>query len=320
MLVFIFAWTACEKKESELPTHVFESTENFNLEIIDARGETIQLRHPAIKVVSLLPSLTEYIFELDKDNLLIGRSEWCRYPQEALAIEAVGSLVQVDKDRLTALNPDVVLVSRLMPDEEIETIEALGCKVIVFDHQNWESIRRDLAVLGKVLGNSGDISTLISWLERHRRIIQQEMDDFEHLDPVRTAVLYSLEPLSSAGKGTFVDEFIHLVEGVNIATEHSSPWPTLTMNFLTEQNPEVLLISTDAGKPMELLESIRELAVNGPWAELEAVKNNRIYLINGDILTVPGPRQIRALAAVAAAVRPELFEAPQELQQVILNH
>ena len=316
----MFAWTACEKKESESPTHVFESTENFTVEVIDARGETIQLRHPAIKVVSLLPSLTEYIFELNKDNLLIGRSKWCRYPQEALAIEAVGSLDQVDKGRLTALNPDVVLVSRLMPDEEIEAIEALGFKVIVFDHQNWESIRRDLEVLGKVLGNSGDISTLISWLEQHRRIVQQAMDDFEQIDPVRTAVLYSLEPLSSAGKGTFIDEFIHLVEGVNIAAELLSPWPTLTMNFLTEQNPEVLLISTDAGKPVELLESIRELAVNGPWAELEAIKNNRIYLINGDSLAVPGPRQIQALAQIAAAIRPAIFEAPPELQQVILNH
>ena len=64
-----------------------------------------------------------------------------------------------------ALKPDVVLVSKMMRDEQVQHLESLGLTVVVFDHQNWDTVLRDLEMFGKILGAEGDIKTLISWLK-----------------------------------------------------------------------------------------------------------------------------------------------------------
>jgi iron complex transport system substrate-binding protein len=317
LIVFLFAGAACKKKErasEEVGLPVPEVA--GGIEIIDARGKPISLKHPAIQIVSLLPSLTEYICQLDKGHLMVGRSEWCKYPLEALDVPVVGSLNKVDDSKISRLTPDVVLVSALMPDNQIEHLESLGTTVIVFDHQNWGSICRDLEVLGKVLGASGDVKTLIAWLERHRRTVANELNSIEDTTPIRTAVLYSLDPLSSAGKNTFIDEFISLSGGVNVAADLPSNWPTLTVEELIQRQPEVLLISSEVEASVDSKAKLAKLTQDPHWSQLPALKNNRVYILDADTLTVPGPRQVVALAQIAAALHPELFDAPVGLRHL----
>lgn len=288
------------------------------ISLTDARGKTIPLQNPAIKVVSLLPSLTEYIFELDQGHLLIGRSDWCRYPEEALEVEVVGNLDKAVDERLVALKPDVVLVSKMMQKEQVQHLESLGLTVVVFDHQNWDTILRDLEVLGKILGTEGDVKTLVAWISRKREIVRREIESLENSNPISTAVLYSLEPLHTAGAGTFVDELITISGGSNVAAELDSPWPTLSMEGLLQKQPEVILIASEAGADGDLIGNIQGLAMDPVWSQLNAIKNNRVYLVDGDTITIPGPRQVVALAQIAAALHPELFETPDQLQQVNL--
>ena len=312
-----FLFAACKDKQEETNTRPdFASTGAISFH--DARGKEISLDDPAIKIVSLLPSITEYIFELDQGHLLIGRSDWCRHPAAALEVEVVGGLDKAIEERLIALKPDVILVSKMMRDEQIQHLESLGLTVVVFDHQNWDAVLSDLEVLGKVLGNEGDIKTLISWLDRKRSIVRMEVESLEGSAPIPTAVLYALKPLYTAGAGTFVDELITLSGGINVASDLSSPWPTLSMEGLLEKQPEVILISTEAGPQEELLGNIQALAQDPVWGQLSAFQNHRVYILDGDTLAVPGPRQSVALAQIAAALHPDLFEAPVQLQHVNL--
>ena len=132
------------------------------------------------------------------------------------------------------------------------------------------------------------------------------------------AVLYSLKPLYTAGAGTFVDELITLCGGSNVASDLASPWPTLSMEGLLQKQPDVLLISTEAGPAGELPGTLQALAADPVWSQLTAIQNNRVYILDGDTLAVPGPRQVVALAQIAAALHPALFEAPEQLQHVNL--
>ena len=312
--LLILSEIACTKKDT-----VEEPTVNHSkITFTDARGSAISLENPAIKIVSLLPSVTEFVFELDQGHLLIGRSEWCRYPEEALDVEVVGELDDAVDEKLVTLKPDVVLVSVMMPEEEMQQLESLGLKVVVFDHQNWETVLRDLEILGKILGAEGDVKTLIAWLSRKRDIVRREIEALEDSTPVTTAVLYSLEPLYSAGAGTFVDELITLSGGSNIAADLASAWPMLSMEELIQKQPEVILISSEASPEDELVGTIQALGNDPVWSQLPAVKNNRVYIVDGDSLTIPGPRQVVALAQIAAALHPELFETPPQLQHVNL--
>ncbi len=268
--------------------------------------------HPAIKVVSLSPSLTEYIFELDRGHLLIGRSAECRHPEAALEIEVVGDLDTAKDERLTALKPDVILVNKSMKENKVNHLESQGFTVVVFDHQKWDSVLRDLEILGKLLDAEGDVKTLISWLTQKRTTVENEINALEDHQPLSTAVLFSLNPLTLAAANTFIDELITLSGGSNITTDSSSRTPTLSPEALLQKQPEVILISAEAANA----DDIKELTRDPIWSQLSAFKNNRVYLIDEDGLKTPGPRQVFTLEEIAAALHPTIFPPPLQLKQI----
>ena len=317
--VLMVGSSGCSDQQTDASTNQSNlPAETSHIQIQDARGRTVTLEHPAIRVISLLPSLTEFIFELDKGHLLIGRTNWCRYPKEALDVPIVGGLENPVVETLVRLNPDLILAGPFLRNEQVNHLESLGLTVATFDHQDWNTVVRDLTLLGTLLDNPGDVKTLISWLEKQRRSVKIEIEESGTSAPIKTAMLYALEPLYTSGAGTFVDEMINLAGGVNIAASLSSRWPMLSMEGLLQKQPEVLLISTEAGTPDTLAQKIRELSEDEVWKQLTAIKNNRVYLLDGDPLAVPGTRQIKALRQIAAAIHPELFEAPPGLVHVNL--
>ena len=87
----------------------------------------------------------------------------------------------------------------------------------------------------------------------------------------------------------------------------------LSLESVLAKQPEVLLVSSEGGNPEELMKKIRQLPQDPIWGLLDAVKNNRIYLLDGDTLAVAGPRIVSALDQIAAALQPDIFDAPPEL-------
>lgn len=305
---------SCKKEEADTAM----SLEGFGsepIEITDDWGRDILLERPAIEVVSLVPSLTEYLFELELGHLLVGRSEACRYPEKTAEIPVMGTNSGADVSRIKELDPDVVLVSTLLPKSEVQRLEAAGLKVAVFALDDWESIQKDLLNLGKLLDATGDIKTVLGWFSKQREIIQEEWQYTEKL-PISAAIVCSLDPLILVEHGTYIDEFITFAGGKNVVQNQKDAGSILDISFLREQHPEVLLFSSaiaaDIGTFIEVLKS-------EPWKKMPAVLNNRIYLIEPDYLNIPGPRQITALRQIAAALHPEIFEAPPELRQVLVR-
>jgi iron complex transport system substrate-binding protein len=303
---------SCKKKpyESSKDSSNVYYSDSINFE--DARGEPIALQHSAIKIVSLVPSVTEYIFALDRGHLLIGRSEACEFPEAALEIEVLGSSKSIMSERLVALKPNVILVSKKMEAHQIAKLEAQGFSIVVFDLQNWNAVLRDLEILGKILNAEGDVQTLISWLTRKRTTIEAEIGSLEESTPLSTAVLHSLDPLRAAGAGSFIDELVSISGGSNMMEDGSSQSPTLSFKALFQKQPEVILISTQAADG----QGVKELAKDPMWSQIPAFKNNRVYLMDGDTLAIPGPRHIIALEQIAAALHPDIFDNPNGLTHV----
>lgn len=304
--------TSCKEKQHESNSDPSNTYYSESIHFADARGELIALKRSAIKIVSLVPSVTEYIFALDRGHLLIGRSNECEFPTNALEIEMVGSPTQIASERLVALKPDVVLVSRRMEEHQITQLEAQGFTIVVFDLQNWNSVLRDLEMLGKILNAEGDVQTLISWLTRKRTTVEIEVSSLEDPVPLSTVVLQSLNPLRAAGVGSVIDDFISISGGSNIATDGPSYSSTLSFEGFFQKQPDVILISTKAADG----QGIKELAKDANWSQLPAFKNNRVYLIDGDTLATPGPRHVMALEQIAAALHPGIFDAPNGLLHV----
>ena len=80
----------------------------YPLTITDSMGYEITFEKEPEKVVSLGPNITEMVFALDSQEKLVGRTEYCDYPEEVSSIESVGTLTQPDVEKIISLNPDVV--------------------------------------------------------------------------------------------------------------------------------------------------------------------------------------------------------------------
>lgn len=279
----------------------------------DARGRTVALDKPAGRIVSLLPSLTEYLFEIDQGHRLVGRTHWCRFPPETQSIAVVGGPENPVVESILTLAPDVILAGPFLREEQVDHLESLQLEVVTFDHSNWATIVRDLSLLGKIIDREEDVQNLIRQLDEKRRSIAAQSRDRGRDKPIRTLLLYSLEPLYSCGADTFVHELIEAAGGQNLAADSPSPWPMLSLESVLAKQPEVLLVSSEGGNPEELMKKIRLLPQDPIWGLLDAVKNNRIYLLDGDTLAVAGPRIVSALDQIAAALQPDIFDAPPEL-------
>ena len=321
VIAFLFsvAWWACGNKDKAPQTTAVPATSEQLIEIEDARGKTVSLERSAIKVVSLIPSLTEYIYQIDKGNLLVGRSEWCLFPEDAQKVKVAGGVNEMDEEAILTMKPDVVLVSRMMNLDAIDYLESKGLKVVILDQQNWKSIRNDLEILGKIIDSSGDVKTLMGWMEGHRKSINDQIMDLKDLRRIKTAVLYDRDKLNTAGPHTFVDEMIDLAGGANIAAGEKSQWPSLSFETLLHRNPEVIIFAASEENPTPISELARILITSGTWSQLEAIKNNRVFLIESDLLTIPGPRQTLALRQIARAIHPNLFEKAPGLLQLDLG-
>ena len=317
----LLLWMGCAKSPGPCKADmgIADYREQPLTKLVDARGRSIALEKPAARIVSLLPSLTEYLFELDQGHRLVGRTNWCRFPAEAQSIEVVGGLENPVIETVLAIKPDVILAGPFLRDEQVDHLESLKLKVVTFDHQNWETIVRDLKLLGKIIGQEGDVKTLLCWMDRKRQSLVGELNKLFDRKSIKTLVLYSLEPLYSCGANTYIDELIKLAGGQNVAADSSSRWPMLSLESVLAKQPEVLLVSTEGGNLDELIIKIRQLPKDPIWGQLDAVENNRIYLLDGDTLAVAGPRIFAALNQIAAALHPEIFDAPAELVHVDLE-
>lgn len=258
--------------------------------VLDDRGAKIAL-YPS-RVLSLVPSHTEWIFALGAGAKLVGRTDQCDRPAEAQSVPSVGSLFPPDYERIVALQPDLVL----MLDGQLqvrERLESLGLKTAVFSPNSVENTWDFASRLSKILGVDSDAVILSSKLKLTE--LQEKLPQDKPL------ILFDIwgEPLTVAGSNTFVSSMISLAGGQNLGDRVGEGWPHLSTEKLIELDPDVIL-STSA-----------DAASRPGWSVLRAVREGRVQQIKDEALFLrPSPNIAIAVERLAEILHPEIF-APQ---------
>ncbi|HKM53647.1 MAG TPA: helical backbone metal receptor, partial [Isosphaeraceae bacterium] len=113
------------------------------------------------------------------------------------------------------------------------------------------------------------------------------------------------EPLMTAGPGSIIAELIAICGGVNIVRDSSQRYPQISQEVLLARDPEVILAPSYGAEPM----TIERLRARPGWSNLRAVRNNRVYLINDDLISRCGPRLVDALEIMARTLYGDRFTA-----------
>lgn len=262
---------------------------SFPLAMQDDRGVTVRLDEAPRRVVSLAPNLTEIVYLLGREDLLVGVTRFCNYPARAASLPRVGGIVDPDVERIVAADPDLVLCTTDgNPKERVGVLEAMGIPCFAVGPQNLAAVFRTIERVGELLGVPGKGRREADALRARAERVSRE----KRTPSPRVLFVVSTSPVIAAGNGTFLDELVRIPGGRNAAGRFAGRYPRLSVEDLIAAAPDIILVAGMTGVEGFSPDVSR-------WAEVPAFHNGDVVTLDGDLVTRPGPRMVGALEGVA---------------------
>ncbi len=296
------AETSVEEKNTEStpapeePESLPEETK-YPLTITDSEGTEVTFDSEPKKVVSVAPNITETIYQLGLESRLVGRTDYCDYPKEALDIESIGTLKSPDIEKIISLDPDVVIASTHFNEDSNKKLTDLGVKVVVLYAENdIEGAYSIIETMGTIFNVNEAAATAVKDMQTSINETKELIKDLDK-PSVYFVVAFGEFGDFTAGGDTFIGQMISLAGGNNIAQDVSG-W-SYTLESLVEADPDIIIMSEDMKSDFETAENYKDLT---------AVKNDQVYGIDKNILERQGYRNAEGLRTLAEIMHPEAFK------------
>ena len=293
---------------------------------------------PAMRIVSLLPSATEIVFALGLGDSLVGVSHVCDYPAAARGLPIVSRSVRskshlssaeidaiiqqaratgnpvyvIDGDLLRRLRPDLILTQELCEVCAVGAGSVFETAARALDYQP-EILSIRPASLDDIYGNIERIGAAAGVAERGENLVAELRERAGYVaeraqDGNRPKVFCIdwLEPLRNTGQWT--PELVELAGGEEGLAEKWGKSREVGWDEVIDYQPDYVMVMPCAfNMDRTILETAR-LAERPEWKALDAVREGRVYLFDGQIPSRHGPRVIDVMEGLAEAMRPERFD------------
>jgi len=256
------------------------------------------------RIVSMAPNLTEILFALGLEDKIVGVTLHCNYPPTAIKKQKVGTFWQPNIEAVIAARPTMVVTLDFEQQRSFaERLRRVGLHCLTVNIEKVSELFEAIDKIGTATGKQREANQLVSG-------IQKKLNGLAALigmkDKVRVLWVVQREPLRVAGRDTFVNEMIELAGGENVMGPTVYKYPPIGAEQVIASGADVII---EPSMTQEDLASQQEKALQY-WNRFEnvpAVVNKRIYIINGDIVSRPGPRLYEGVETIARCLWPELF-------------
>lgn len=279
---------SCGHQEKDMPSG-HAATRQWT----DSKGSAHPVKVELSRIVSLAPSISEWISALGQQNLLVGRTDYCRWPSSLESIPSVGGIATPSLEHVLKLKPDIVLVSGLTPIPVVDQMRHAGLVTAVLHFSSLEEILDSAHRLMELVGTHAQGEKVLrNWHVRYRKS-DSHTPEPSHSIP-QTVVLFGTTGLFSAGRNTFVESLIAHSGGFNLPSQLDSAWPEIAEEILIEWDPDLIVVHFDEDIPLDSAQKIfmERWGARPMWPNLRAVRNGHIQVIVDSRLSVPGPRLI----------------------------
>jgi iron complex transport system substrate-binding protein len=256
------------------------------------------------RIVSLSPNLTEIVFALGLGDRVVGVSNNCDWPAEAKQKPKMGTFWQPNTEAIIAAKPDLVVCESFLQHKEIaETLKRAGTNTLSLRAESIEQLYNAILSIGQAAGCSDKAELLAAKIKSELDQIRAKSSSAK-----KVKVLWAVqtEPMRVAGVKTFVNEIIDLAGGQNVIAPTGDQYPSVGTETILTCGAEVIIQSAmgtgDIAKQQETADKFWNR-----FANLPAVKNKKVYVIEADTVLRLGPRLPDGVMAVAKLLHPELF-------------
>ena len=195
-------------------------------EYTDDYGSVVNVPQNPQRIVSLSPAVTEIMFSIGADSLLVGRTEFCTYPKAALQIENIGGISNLNVEKVLSRNPDLIISGSMVPEKTVRQFAEMGVPMVcVIEKPKFDGLFQNITKIGSLVGHDAQADSLNARLKRQLTLL--EKDSYNATDGHRPTVYYVVGFGTggnfTAGGNTFINDIINMAGGKNIA-EESEGW------------------------------------------------------------------------------------------------
>lgn len=255
--------------------------------VTDMAGREIKLDEPATQVIALFPSDCEILYAIGAGETLVGRGEYCDYPQDVFDVPVVQSGANTNIEQIINLNPQVLLMSTMdQTEEQVAALEAAGIKVVVSKETDIEGVYTAISMIGTLMDKKTEAETIInSMKEAFSEVALKSVGKEEK------TIYFEVSPLEyglwTAGRGTFMNEIAEIL-GLKNCFDDINGWGAISEEQVIERNPDYIVTITmyfgEGPRPED------EIMNRAGWESVTAVKNGAILNFQNNELSRPIPR------------------------------
>jgi iron complex transport system substrate-binding protein len=275
---------------SEVP-----ATAAFPMIVTDDAGRDVTIQTRPERIVSLAPANTEIVAALGATDRLVGVTTLCDYPAEVAGIAKVGDFAQPNLEAVAAADPDLVLATTGVQADVIAQLEELGASVIAIDPQSLEGVFTSIGTVGAAIGEPQAAAELTESM----RIQLEDISETVESAPVTCFLEIAQDPLFTAGRGTLLNDLIEVAAGENVVTEEG--YVPYSVEQLVAADPEVYLATKGS------MSDPADIGKRPGYSSLRAVATGRVYVLDDNLVSRPGPRVVEGVRQIAQALHPDAF-------------
>lgn len=276
----------------------------FPVTVTDDTGRQVTIPHLPRRIISLSPGHTETLYALGLGDRIVATDSYSDYPPENKPKAILKTYPRPNLEEIVALRPDLV-VTLVQSDDVIHQLTAQGIPVLKLFPDTFEGVLTDINRLGTATGTAPRAEQLTESMRERARAIEARTRSAP-----RVRVLYELDasdptrPFVAGGRG-YYGALVPMAGGENIFADLDAPSGQVSAEQIIARDPQIILLA-DAHVPYNPQTPAMVKARTG-WSRISAVRDGRIYPVDGDLLTRPGPRLVDGLAELARLIHPELF-------------
>jgi iron complex transport system substrate-binding protein len=257
---------------------------------------------PGLRIVSMAPNLTEILFAMDLGESIAAVSSDSNYPAQALAKKKAGAFWNPDLEAVLSAQPTLVFTLQFQQQADLAAqLKNIGCQTVSLKMETLEQLYQAIQTIGNLTNHQDSADRLIAQiatgLEKYKGQAAGE-------NPVKVLWVVQREPIRAAAQNTFFNELLEIAGAQNAVRTTLFQYPPLDEEQIIASAPDVIIETADRPEDLRQLQATAG-DFYARFKTVPAVRDNRIYVIDGDLICRLGPRLPLGMKAIMECIRPD---------------
>ncbi len=260
----------------------------------------------ARRIVSIIPATTEMLFAMGAGDRVIAVGSYDRFPPEVSRLPRVGALLDPDVERILSLRPDLVVVYESQTDLRTQ-LERAGIPIFLYQHRGLADVTSTIRALGVRIGLTDRADALADSIEHQIDAIRAKVAGRPR---PKTLLVFGREPgslrgIDASGGVGFLHDMVEAAGGTDVLADIHRQSVTMSAEMVLARAPEIII---ELRYSREDRNAQADMKAWNAVASVPAVRNGRVYLLEGQEFVVPGPRVASAVERLARTIHPDAFK------------